>query len=163
MPNITLVRVDHRLIHGQVITKWLKIADAKKIIIIDDYLAEESFMVDIYKMAAPPGVEVKILNVADAAKQFESNEFANKNIFILFKNIDMAYKAYKAGVKYTDLQLGGIPNEAGKKMIFTAISLGQEEIRQLNEMNEDGVNIELHIVPEEPAMSFEAAVKKYNL
>ena len=160
MPNITLVRVDHRLIHGQVITKWLKIADAKKIIIIDDYLAEESFMVDIYKMAAPPGVEVKILNVADAAKQFESNEFENKNIFI---NIDMAYKAYKAGVKYTDLQLGGIPNEAGKKMIFTAISLGQEEIRQLNEMNEDGVNIELHIVPEEPAMSFEAAVKKYNL
>jgi D-glucosaminate-specific PTS system IIB component len=120
-------------------------------------------MVDIYKMAAPPGVEVKILNVADAAKQFESNEFDNKNIFILFKNIDMAYKAYKAGVKYTDLQLGGIPNEAGKKMIFTAISLGQEEIRQLNEMNEDGVNIELHIVPEEPAMSFEAAVKKYNL
>ena len=53
MANITFARVDHRLIHGQVITKWSKIARAQKILIVDDILGQDSFMVDIYKMAAP--------------------------------------------------------------------------------------------------------------
>ena len=48
MAKITLVRVDHRLIHGQVITKWVKIAQAQKIIIVDDFLGQDEFMADIY-------------------------------------------------------------------------------------------------------------------
>ena len=69
MAEITLARVDHRLIHGQVVTKWLKIAMAKKIIIIDDYLAKETFMVDVYKMAAPSGVDVEIYSVEKALEE----------------------------------------------------------------------------------------------
>ena len=44
MANISLIRIDSRLIHGQVITKWVKIAKANRIIIIDDELAQDDFM-----------------------------------------------------------------------------------------------------------------------
>ena len=48
MAKISLVRLDSRLIHGQVITKWVKIAKANRIIIIDDELSKDDFMVMIY-------------------------------------------------------------------------------------------------------------------
>lgn len=160
--SITLARVDHRLIHGQVITKWLKIARAEKIIIVDDFLGKDPFMTDIYKMAAPSGVEVTIMTVKAVGEGYKNNTLGKGNIFILFKNVDMAYKAYMEGLKYENLQLGGIPNDAGKKMIFTAVSLGQTDMEQLLELNKAGIKIELHVIPEESSMSFETAVKKYN-
>lgn len=160
MSKITLVRVDHRLIHGQVITKWVKIAQAQKIIIVDDFLGQDEFMADIYRMAAPSGMEVEILTADEAGKIFQSNELGNNNIFILFKNIDMANKAYKAGLKYESIQLGGIPNESGKKMVFTAVSLGDKDVEQLNELKNDGVEIVLQVIPEEPSMTYENALKK---
>lgn len=162
MAKITLVRVDHRLIHGQVITKWVKIAQAQKIIIVDDFLGQDEFMADIYRMAAPSGVEVAILTAEDAGQAFQNNTLGDKNIFILFKNVDMANKAYKAGLKYEKIQLGGIPNEAGKKMVFTAVSLGNQDVEQLNELNKDGVEIVLQVIPEESSMTYENALKSLN-
>ena len=121
MAKITLVRVDHRLIHGQVITKWVKIAQAQKIIIVDDFLGQDEFMADIYRMAAPSGVEVAILTAEDAGQAFQNNTLGDKNIFILFKNVDMANKAYKAGLKYEKIQLGGISSVTVLAIILSGI------------------------------------------
>lgn len=162
MSKITLVRVDHRLIHGQVVTKWVKIAQAQTIIIVDDFLGQDDFMIDIYKMAAPSGVEVQILTTTEAGEAFKNNQLGNGNILILFKNVDMANKAYKAGLKYEKMQLGGIPNEPGKKMVFTAVSLGEKDVEQLNELKNEGVDIVLQVIPEESSMSYVDAIKKYQ-
>ena len=58
MSDIALIRIDSRLIHGQVITKWVKIAKANRIIIIDDELAQDDFMASIYTASAPKGISV---------------------------------------------------------------------------------------------------------
>ena len=58
MAEISLIRVDSRLIHGQVITKWRKIFNITKIVVIDDSLANDEFMIRMYEAAAPAGVKV---------------------------------------------------------------------------------------------------------
>ena len=55
MAEISLFRIDFRLIHGQVIVKWLKQTPTDRIVIIDDQLAKDDFMADIYRMSAPRG------------------------------------------------------------------------------------------------------------
>ncbi|MBH9894719.1 PTS sugar transporter subunit IIB, partial [Clostridioides difficile] len=85
-------------------------------------------------------VEVVILTAEDAGQAFQNNTLGDKNIFILFKNVDMANKAYKAGLKYEKIQLGGIPNEAGKKMVFTAVSLSSLSCSTSSFPNETAVN-----------------------
>ncbi len=34
--NITVFRIDERLIHGQIVTAWLQYADAKQIVVVDE-------------------------------------------------------------------------------------------------------------------------------
>jgi len=53
MSNIALTRIDDRLIHGQVMTSWVKYTKANKIVIVDDGVANDPFMGDILKMAVP--------------------------------------------------------------------------------------------------------------
>ena len=42
--TLRLVRVDDRLIHGQVVTLWLKALGAKRIVIVDDKTARDDFL-----------------------------------------------------------------------------------------------------------------------
>lgn len=53
MPDIRLVRVDFRLMHGQVVTAWLKQVSANAILIVDDQLAADKFLAQVFLMAKP--------------------------------------------------------------------------------------------------------------
>lgn len=66
MADIRLVRVDFRLMHGQVIAAWMNQVDGNAIMIINDQLAGDSFMKNVYKMAAPKGVKVGIFTLENA-------------------------------------------------------------------------------------------------
>ena len=60
MAEISLARVDFRLIHGQIIVKWRKVFEVNKIIVIDDILACDEFMTRVYASAAPSDVVVTV-------------------------------------------------------------------------------------------------------
>lgn len=57
MKDIMVARIDDRLIHGQVVTAWIKSYPINNILIIDDLLAQDQMMQSIYKAAAPVGVK----------------------------------------------------------------------------------------------------------
>ena len=67
--SIELTRVDFRLIHGQVITRWLTQCQINEIVTIDTALSKDAFMQEVFKMAAPKGVKITIVNVEDAVKR----------------------------------------------------------------------------------------------
>ena len=58
MRNVVLARIDDRLIHGQVVTGWLKLTNGNKIYIVDDKLKNDAMMKTILKTAAPVGTKV---------------------------------------------------------------------------------------------------------
>lgn len=162
MAKITWARVDYRLIHGQVITKWSKIASANEIIIVDDMLGQDEFMASIYKMAAPSGVNVDIKTAADAAAAYQAGTLGTGNIFLLFKDVHAARASHEAGLAFETLQLGGIPAEAGRKVVFPAVAFGPSEAEDVRALHDAGVNIEIQVVPEEAGISYEEAMRKYE-
>lgn len=65
--NVCLARVDERLIHGQVMTAWVKKAWIKKIMLVDDEIVKDDFMKEVLSMSAPAGVKVEVCSAAGAA------------------------------------------------------------------------------------------------
>ena len=146
MSKISWARVDYRLIHGQVITKWSKIASANSIVIVDDLLGADEFMASIYKMAAPSGVSVDIKTTSDAAAAYRDGTLGSGNVFLLFKNVAAARASH----------------EAGRKVVFPAVALGPEEVEDIRALHDAGVDIQIQVVPEEAGISYEEALKKYE-
>lgn len=162
MAKINLVRIDSRLIHGQVITKWLKMSGANRIIIVDDELAKDDFMSIIYTTAAPKDVSVEILSVEDAKKGWMENELGNGNLLILFKDIKTCYELKNEGVNIEQIQIGGLPSAPGRTVILRAVSFDEDDVSKLKELHDAGVEINIHIIPEEPKMNYENMIKKFE-
>ena len=68
--ELGLIRIDDRLIHGQVIAVWCRNQKFTHIVIVDDGVAGDPFMRQVLSLAAPPGVQVDVLSLADAVKTF---------------------------------------------------------------------------------------------
>ncbi|AIF49872.1 PTS sugar transporter subunit IIB [Pelosinus sp. UFO1] len=151
MLNIVLTRIDDRLIHGQVITAWSKITKANRIIVVDDEVAEDSFMVKVLKMAAPSSIKVEIFTIADAAVALGGEDIGEK-VIILVKTPKTVLGLVKAGVSIKELNLGGMGATQGRKQLYRNISISTEEKEIFKELLTLGVNVFVQIVPDATKM-----------
>lgn len=56
--SVKFVRIDDRLLHGQVVTTWLKRYDIEQAIIVSEEVAQDKTRQMILKLAAPSGLRV---------------------------------------------------------------------------------------------------------
>lgn len=160
MAEITFVRVDYRLIHGQVITQWVKQANANNIIIINDELAKDKFMASVYTMAAPPSVKVKVYSIEEASEKYEKDKFGKGKAMILYRSVKDARNSYFAGVEYPSLNVGGVAHEEGKISVLTQVALSLEEYECIKELHEAGVDVNAQVLPNEQKLDFNELTKK---
>ena len=152
MAEIKLVRVDYRLIHGQVVARWLKVCPVRRIVLVDDVLGSDEFMSDIYKMAVPKGTDVDIVTI-DKAKEVLDN--TDDTVFLISKDIETCLKLVEKGVELPAINVGAVPNEEGRK-----VAISQKELDMLEELNSKGIEITVQPMPEISAISFDAVKRK---
>ena len=66
--GVALVRVDNRLVHGQVLEAWLPALDAHGILVADDEAAGNVLARSAMSLAIPPGVVFEVLRIAAAVE-----------------------------------------------------------------------------------------------
>lgn len=162
MAEITLARVDSRLIHGQVAVKWTKVAKATKIVVVDDASASNDMMKKLLKIAAPQGMKCLVYSVQRSAEKWKETKYGEgEKVMMVFSDIHSAYGAWKAGLELKSLQLGNVPKKGERKVLFGEVSVDAKEMEELKEMSGAGVEIEIHTIPEVSGVSFEKASKNY--
>ena len=139
--SIELTRVDFRLIHGQVITRWLKQCQINEIVTIDTALSKDAFMQEVFKMAAPKGVKITIVNVEDAVKRQQEGAFDKNRVMVLFKGVAELNAAVQAGLKLEKVQIGGLGGGPGRKAVNNAITLDRADADTLLELENMGIEI----------------------
>lgn len=124
MRNVVLTRVDERLIHGQVMTSWLKLCNANVILIIDAGSASNAFLKRILFAAAPKDVELQVMNEADAAAYLKEDSPAGEKVLVLSKTPQPLLAMVRSGIEIKEIILGNMAGRARQK------ALQQEHFRQ---------------------------------
>ncbi|WP_055109259.1 PTS system mannose/fructose/N-acetylgalactosamine-transporter subunit IIB [Paenibacillus ihumii] len=158
--GVKLVRVDFRLIHGQVVTKWSNTVTAKTMIVVNDELSEDEFMADIYVMAAPPGIKVEVLSIASFVEQANAGQYDSGSILVLFKNIEDVRNAVERGIVFAEVQIGGLGAAGNRTSVVKGISIDREDADNLICMRDRGVEVYFQVTPEETKLSLDKALKK---
>ena len=117
-------------------------------------------MASIYTMSAPPGAAVHVYSVEDAVAKWNEDGLGNGKIFILFKNVEQVYKAMKLGFPLQEVQIGGLGSAPGRKVVFGPITMNDADAKMLKEMEDQGIYVYLHQVPEEGKMDFKKVLEK---
>lgn len=160
MAKLGLVRIDSRMIHGQVMTMWSKTNGINHILAIDDALMKDLFMQDIYRMAVPHKLKVTMLSISDAGQKWKDNELPDDVYLVLFKDVHSALAAWNAGFKFESLQVGNLSPEKRTKMLHVNSRLSVEHIPELQELQRNGVEVYAQSVPTEKKNMLNDLVKK---
>jgi len=157
---IDLIRVDFRMIHGQVITQWVKKFATQYIIAVDNELAKDDFMQEVYKMAAPRGVKVEIVTVEKAISKQKAGEFETKNTLVLFRTVKALSEAVNAGFDVKIIQIGGLGGGPGRKAVSNAITLDHADAEMLKQIAAKGIEVYFQTTPDYPKDTLETCIAK---
>ncbi|HCD5319150.1 TPA: PTS sugar transporter subunit IIB [Klebsiella michiganensis] len=151
--NITLARIDDRLIHGQVTTVWSKVANAQRIIICNDDVYNDDVRRTLLRQAAPPGMKVNVVNIEKAVAVYHNPQYQDETVFYLFTNPQDVLTMVQQGVKIATLNIGGMAWRPGKKQLTKAVSLDATDINAFQQLDTLGVKLDLRVVASDPSVN----------
>ncbi len=152
--SLSLVRVDDRLIHGQVIAVWLRSIGADRIVIVDDRTAADEFLRDVLLLAAPPGVPVEVHAFEEGRSRLSELAREPGRVMVLVRSPRTALELRRAGVPIDVLNLGGLGAAPGRRGLYRTISASPEELGALRDLEALGTRVEIQIVPDDRPVAF---------
>lgn len=150
--DIALVRVDNRLIHGQILEAWIPYLKASCIVVVDDQVVADFFRETVIRMAVPSGIRVVVCGVAEFAEGHTFGRGRGPKTIVLFSKISDAWKARCLGFLFDQLNIGNIYNEECKVCCTPAVLLSDTDIQDISRLRDAGVKIELRRVPREKSV-----------
>ena len=142
------------------IAVWCRQRHFTRILIVDDGVAADAFMQEVLQLAAPPGLQVDVLSIAEGIDTL-TQEVPNRSAtMVLMKSPQTAQQLYDGGVQYSALNIGGIGSGPGRKNVFKNIAVSKEEIVILKYLSDQGVKITLLTVPGEKSKAFSDLASK---
>lgn len=147
--SIALVRLDDRLVHGQVVVGWGRAIGADRIVLVDDAIAVSDWEKDLYRTGVPPGMEIEFASIADAAngglRRWESDR---ARTMVLVGNVEALVRLCDAGGEVIRrVNLGGVHGGAERTRRLPYVFLSDAELDALRGIAAAGVVVEAQDVP----------------
>ncbi len=160
---IGLARIDDRLIHGQVATRWTKESRVTRIVVVNDDVAKDSVRSTMLKSVAPPGVTAHVVPVDKMIRVYNNPEYANERMMLLFTNPTDVVRLMEAGVEFKSINIGGMAYKDGKKMITSAVSVDDKDIEAFKALDAKGIELDVRKVSNDARQYMMDLLKKNNL
>ncbi|SKA71864.1 PTS sugar transporter subunit IIB [Desulfobaculum bizertense] len=146
------VRVDNRLVHGQIIETWLPFTKSRWLLVANDALASDDLRQEIMGLAIPHGIETRFVAVEglpNLVRELFGTE-AEPDALILFANCEDARRAHEHGLGMATLNLGNLHYGPGKEQLCAHVALSDEDCQCLGYFASSGVELDFRCIPSEP-------------
>ncbi len=143
------MRVDDRLVHGQVMVGWREHLGANQVLVASDRLAANPMAARLLRLTSPTDVSLVIDSVEGLCRRLLAGEFSAKKDILLFESLADILKALDLGLRFPCLNLGGLRHHDSHIAFSPSVSLSLEDIEKLREIVDRRVSIEIQMLPRE--------------
>lgn len=161
--SISFVRIDDRVIHGQLITRWAKELPCDGIVAIDDAVAADPLLSSVMK-GAVQDTKVWLFDTATAIEKLPKVIASDKRYFIIGKSPLTLQYIEQAGISLKNangkINVGPMSARANTTTIGPNQSVNSDEVAAFNWLAEQGHHIEFRLVPDASFYSWQDALKK---
>lgn len=144
--KINLCRIDDRLIHGQVATVWAHEANAGRIIVCSDEVANDTIRKTLVLQVGPPGIKVSVVDIEKAIRVYKNPKYEAVKCLLLFTNPTSVLQMIEGGVDIKTINIGGMSFKEGKRQITGAVSVNDQDVESFKKLNEKGIELEIRKV-----------------
>lgn len=152
------IRIDDRLIHGQVLIGWVSRYNYDTLLICDEELANSEWEKEMYLAAVPGDMKGDVIVPGDMQNYVDSHP--EDKILLLLKSPAALARLVNAGFPVEDVIIGGIHDKAGRKHYYDFMFLSGEEVELLRELIKKGIHIVCQDLPDHPSHELSSVLDK---
>lgn len=157
---IQLIRIDDRLLHGQVAYSWKSELNYNAIVIASDEAASDDVRKMAIKLCAPEGVKLAVRTVDAAAELLNNPKLDKMKVFVICPDPETVVRLTGMIREKPAVNLGGMQKRDGTAAFSKAVFVNKADIDALDTLQADGFHIEVRQVPSYQPMSYESLRKK---
>ena len=157
MDGIIHIRIDDRLIHGQVANFWCNNLNASRIMVINDAVYADELQKTVLRMATPSNVSSSILGVDKAVENIKAGKYKGQRVFIVLKSPIDVVKVLEKGLPIKEINIGNLQGRKDTISIRQNVNLTQEELDACKILEKNNIKITAIMVPGD-----DSSVVKFN-
>ncbi len=157
--GVTLLRVDDRLIHGQVVEGWVPFLKVDLVVVVSDVAASDEVQTALMKMALPASVGLLVTSVAEAPAVLNDPKLSSRKALVLVPGPAEALALVENGVKLDRINVGGLHHTVGKVQLGRALFLDEKDRLALKALKAKGVRLEGRALPADAEEDLTAALE----
>lgn len=161
---VTIMRIDDRLIHGQIITRWIAEAQADMILVADNQAAIDPTQQMLLKLVTPANIELQIKSIEDAVQLLILESVNCKKILLMVRNPESALKMQENGLSIDTINVGNISNTksvTGRKKLLPFIFVEEQDVVCLRGLAKAGIKLDVRAVPNDKSIDAVELLQKY--
>lgn len=151
--EIVNIRIDERLIHGQVAAAWTKYLKATRLMVIDADAASSDLQKVALKMACPQGVKLSILSPARAVEKINGSQYAGERVFIVVKGTETLKTLHDCGLEMDSVNVGNMSGKDDTRFIKKAVNITGDDEKIFRSLA-PYISFTAQLVPTEPVVDF---------
>ncbi|WP_125605324.1 PTS system mannose/fructose/N-acetylgalactosamine-transporter subunit IIB [Lapidilactobacillus bayanensis] len=159
MKGFVNIRIDDRLIHGQVATRWSTGLKVNRIMVIDDEVAADEVQKSILRMAAPAGISTSIITEEKAIHNIKAGKYESQRVLLVVKRPKVLLDLINAGIPIDKINVGNMSNRDETVQVKKSVSLTAEERHDIEVIMAQGVKVTAQMVPDDPEVDFSNFLK----
>jgi PTS system mannose-specific IIB component len=152
---VVFIRIDDRLIHGQVVEGWVNFLKASSIFVADDQVAANTLQRSIMEISVPQGLKVSIGKVAEICAEVRSSAASGDRAILLFSKPSAVLRAIDMGLSCSELNIGGMHFVPGKRKLIDVVAVDDEDLQALRAIAARGVKVTVQAVPSQKPLPLE--------
>lgn len=145
---MTWVRIDNRLIHGQVIETWIPYTRAKHLLVVNDEFAEDVLRQQIATLAIPDRISVDFIRVSEIVDFARNN--AMPETLIIVADCEDAKRIHDEGFMFDSINIGNLHYSPGKKQLCDHIAISNDDEACLKYFANEEITLDFRCVPNQP-------------
>lgn len=154
MQELVNVRIDDRLIHGQVAAVWSLYTKATRIMVVDDAVVKDVVNKEALKMACPQQCKLSILTAEKAAANLSAGKYEGERVFLVAKSPKTIRAILDHGYQIDAVNVGNMGGKQNTKMLKKAVSVSQQDIDDFLYLADHGVKVTAQMVPTDEPVDF---------
>lgn len=155
--GIELARIDERLVHGIVVTQWASSVKAKRIMVIDDGVANDEPRKSAMRLSKPVGTGMSLIDKNTAIGNIKNGKYDSHNVLLVVNNVEILLELVENGIGIPKINIGIMLDRPERKKFEKSFAATEEELEILKKLEDKGIPVTFQFTPgdkEEPLSKY---------
>lgn len=157
--TLELLRIDDRLIHGQVVVGWGQPCQIGFFVLVDDAIAEAEWEQELYRMGTPPEMAIEFVTVDQAVQRLAHYQADRRVGMLLTGDIETMDRLTATAPTLRQVTIGGLHMKPGRMQRMRFVFLSPEEEARLQAMAARGLTVVAQDVPSAPVVPLDEVLR----